>query len=91
MATKQDEQKLAEERREGGRLEEVVRNGVLSGLGRPRGLCHVQVRKLWGGRYRVNVFVGADVVSATVAHSYFLEADGAGKILSSSPPIARVY
>ena len=91
MATKQDELKLAEERQERGRLEVVVRNGVLSGLGRPRGLCHVQVKCLWGGRYRVNVFVGADVVSATVAHSYFLETDGAGKILSSSPPITRVY
>jgi hypothetical protein len=91
MATKQDEQTLAEEGQECGRLEAVVRNGVLSGLGRPRGLCHVQVRRLWGSRYRVNVFVGGDVVSATVAHSYFLETDGAGKILSSSPPIARLY
>ena len=91
MATKQDELKLAEEGRERVRLEEVVRNGVLSGLGRPRGLSRVQVRCLWGGRYRVNVLVGGDAASATVAHSYFLETDGAGKILSSSPPITRVY
>ena len=91
MATKQDELKLVAEGQECGRLEVIVRNGVLSGLGRPRGLCHVQVRCLWDGRYRVNVLVGADVVSATVAHSYFLETDGAGKILSSSPPITRVY
>ena len=34
----------------------TVRNGVLSGLGRPRGLCHVQVKCLWGGRYRVNIY-----------------------------------
>jgi hypothetical protein len=43
------------------------------------------------GRYRVNVFVGADAASARVAHSFFVEADGNGKILSSSPAVARLY
>src|SRR5262245_17260286 len=91
MATQQDQPEPVAEGQERGRLDLVIRNGVLSGLGRPRGLSHVQVKCLWDGRYRVNVFVGADVVSATVAHSYFLETDRAGKILSSSPPITRVH
>jgi len=40
--------------------------------------------------YRVNVFVG-DAVSAKVAHSFFVAADGDGKIVSSTPAITREY
>jgi hypothetical protein len=79
------------ERQEDGLLEAVVRDNVLSVLGRPAGLHRIQVTRVWGDNYRVNVFVGPDAASFTVAHSYFLRADGDGKILASCPPIARAY
>jgi hypothetical protein len=97
MSSTLDEQRRAERERarqkeqEGGLLEAVIRDSVLSELGRPRGLVRVQVKCVWGDCYRVNVFVGADAASAKVAHSYFLEADGDGKVLTSSPAITRAY
>ena len=51
----------------------------------------VQVRRLWGDRYRVNVLVGDAAATARVAHSYFLAADGSGNIKSSDPAIGRRY
>ncbi len=79
------------ERQEAGLLEAVVRDNILSALGRPIGNHRVQVKNVWGENYRVNVFVGPDVTSFTIAHSYFLRADGNGKILTCHPPIARTY
>lgn len=76
---------------EAGLLEAVVGDYVLSALGHPTGLYRVQVRHVWGGSYRVNVFVGPDVVSFKVAHSYFLRADTDGKILACCPALARAY
>jgi hypothetical protein len=64
---------------------------VLLALGRPGDLRRVQVRRLWGDRYWVNVFVGADAASARVAHSYCLAADGGGNVTGSSPEITRQY
>jgi hypothetical protein len=78
-------------RQEAGLLEAVVGDNVLSALGRPPGPHRVQVRRLWGDNYRVNVFVGPDVASFTLAHSYFLSADGDGKIIACCPPLARAY
>jgi hypothetical protein len=78
-------------RGEDGLLEAVVRDNVLAALGRPAELRRVQVRRVFGDNYRVNVFVGPDVASVTITHSYFLTADSDGKILSCCPPIARAY
>src|SRR5688572_27471576 len=83
--------RIEQEKEERGLLEAVIRDSVLSGIGRPDGPHRVQVTRVWGGRYRVNGFVGPDVASVPVAHSYFLEADGDGRILSSSPAITRVF
>jgi hypothetical protein len=69
----------------------AIRTGVMGALGRPEDLYQVTVLSLWPGRYRVNVWIGADATSARVAHSYFVSADGAGKVLSSAPPITRLY
>jgi len=90
---KQEEQRLTEQKKkqEAGLLEAVVRDTVMSNLGWPAELHRVQVKCVWGDRYRVNVFVGPDAVSSKVAHSYFIQADGNGKILSSCPAIKRVY
>ena len=103
MSTKQEEQKLTQQKKqeeqrlteqkkqEVGLLEVVVRDNVLSKLGWPDDLHRVQVKCVWGNHYRVNVFVGPDAVSSKVAHSYFLKTDGDGKILSYDPAITRVY
>src|SRR4051794_10480027 len=68
-----------------------IRQRVMLALGRPNDLCRVQVRELWEKRYRVNVYVGPDAVSARVAHSFFLETDDDGDIVASTPKIIRQY
>ena len=64
---------------------------VLHGLGQPGALLRVDVRHLWEDHFRVNVVVGPDATSARIAHSFFLTADGDGKILASCPTMARAY
>jgi hypothetical protein len=90
MATQQQDRQETEE--QGNRRRDALLGGqVLRALGQP-GVPHaVQVRPLWDGHYRVNVFVGADITSLRVAHSYFLVTDGDGAILSATPPITRQY
>ena len=72
-------------------LNALVGEQVLHALGEPGGLLKVQVRPLWEGNYRVNVFVGVDAASARVANSYFVVADGDGNILESTPKVRRQY
>jgi len=92
MSAKQQEQKPIEQKKQETELREaVIRENVLVTLGRPDELLRVQVTRVGNTNYRVNVFVGPDATSCKVAHSYFLEADGNGKILSSSPVLARMY
>src|SRR4051794_13509360 len=81
----------ARRQEEGGRREHLVLAAVMRDLGRPADLLRAGARLLWGNYYRVNVFVGPDVASARVAHSFFLETDGDGKILTSDPPVTRAY
>jgi hypothetical protein len=64
---------------------------VILALGKPDDLFQVQARELWERRYRVNIYVGPDAVSARVAHSYFLETDDDGNIIKSTPKIKRHY
>jgi len=64
---------------------------LLQTLGTPGDFLKVQVRRIWENSYRVNVFVGADISAAKVAHSYFLRTDENGKIVESSPRITRQY
>jgi hypothetical protein len=72
-------------------LNGLIGEQVLCALGEPDGLRSVQVRPLWGGHYRVNVFVGVDATSARVAHSYFVVADAEGDVLKTTPVIQRRY
>ena len=72
-------------------VEAVIGRNVLFRLGRPGDLHRVQVKPVSGSKYRVNVYVRADAASYRVAHSYFLEADGEGRVLASSPEITRTY
>ena len=46
---------------------------------------------LWLNYYRVNVLVGTDPTAAQIAHSYFVAADEAGRILTITPPLTRLY
>jgi hypothetical protein len=61
---------------------------ILSALGHSNGCRTVQVKPLWAYNYRVNVLVGADAVSAKIAHSYFVETDLEGNIIESTPRIS---
>jgi hypothetical protein len=92
MSMKQEQSQQAEQASQERRsLEAVIRDNVMYDLGRPTGLYQVQVRSLWENNYRVNVFVGADAASARVADSFFLAADGNGRVLASNPTITRRY
>src|SRR4051812_25601314 len=51
---------------------DLIGEQVLHWLGTPDDLLRVQVRPVGGGRYRANVFVGVDVISGRIAHSFFL-------------------
>ena len=86
-----ERERTEQEGQEAGLLEAVVRDKVMSDLGSPPGPHRVRVKCLWAGRYRVNVFVGGDAASLKVAHSYFLEADGDGKVLACTPAVTRAY
>jgi hypothetical protein len=67
----------------------VIAEQVMGALGEPARLQRVNVRRLWKNHYRVNVLVGADASSATVANSYFLVTDDGGTILESAPRLVR--
>jgi len=64
---------------------------VIHTLGKPDGLYNVQVRRLWEDRYRVNVVVGETAASPKIANSYFVKADGDGRIIESNPKIKKQY
>jgi hypothetical protein len=89
--TEQDKQQSGHEEREEHQLNAAIGKQVMHALGQPGDLHSVQVRHLWGKRYRVNVFVGVDAASAKVAHSYFLVATGDGNIIASTPEITKQY
>lgn len=69
----------------------LIGKSVLNALGKPSDLLQVQVRSLWDQQYRVNVVVGADIISSRVANSYFLKADEEGNVIASTPLIKRQY
>src|SRR5271168_1919781 len=77
MAVQQkDKQPAEQDRPERRHLNAVVGKHVLDALGQPDELRQVQVRPLWDDCYRVNIFVGVDAANVTIAHSFFLVADG---------------
>jgi len=91
MVTQQQETPRSDAARETEQLNAEIGEHVLHTLGRPRELHSVQVRPLWNDRYRVNVFVGADVVTARIAHSYFLIVDREGSVIAATPKITKEY
>jgi len=91
MTTKQSDQQRRIERHQQETLKALIGEQVMRTLGEPASLQKVSVRSLWANVYRVNVFVGADAVSARITNSFFLTVDGAGKIVASTPKITRQY
>ena len=87
MVTKEIEARTAER----PAVESVIAEVVLSRLGEPGDLHSVQVKRAFGDKFRVNVYVRADAGSYRVAHSFFLQADSDGNVLTSSPAISRLY
>ena len=87
----QPDEEVAGKAQRAERIALAITASVLRELGKPTDLFRVAVVKLWKNRYRVNVQTGPDAVSARVAHSFFLEVDEAGAVLSSAPAITRQY
>ena len=82
-----DPEQLRNQQERAARKPRIVER-VLSALGHSHDCRTVQVKPLWAYNYRVNVLVGADAVSAKIAHSYFVETDLEGNIIESTPRIS---
>lgn len=91
MADKQSEVAKPGPGETGDQVRSRIGANVLRELGQPADFQSVQVRPLWAGHYRVNVLVGGTAAMATVAHSYFLQADGEGNVVTATPALARRY
>jgi hypothetical protein len=87
----QEKQQPPRDKRADQKMHAAIGARVMETLGRPGDLQRVQVRPLWEDNYRVNIFVGKDMASVKVAHSFFLVADNDGNIVASTPKIARRY
>lgn len=91
-STKQSEQDHSEPEKQSRRQKGIeLGKQVLCSLGEPTEFFRIVVRHLWDDCYRVNVFVGTDIVDCTIQHSFFVVLDRAGLIMSSTPAIARRY
>ena len=62
--------------------DKVIEERVLRRLGRPTDLHSIDVKHLWGKKYRVS--------SYSLQHSYFITMSE-GNIMKSNPPIERLY
>ena len=69
----------------------LIRGQVVRSLGTPSDMLKVQVHPVGQDSFRVNVFVGKSASTARIADSFFLTADDHGNIVTSSPPIVRLY
>ena len=91
MRSTPDEPQASEPAHTHSRLIAAIRDGVIASLGHPPGLYRVTVAPLWLNYYRVNVLLGTDPTAVEIAHSYFVTADDAGRILTATPPLTRLY
>ena len=73
------------------RLTAAVTQAVMTNLGRPADFLRVTARRVAGANYRVNVVTGANPAVARIAHSFFVTADDAGRVVESTPAIERLY
>ena len=68
-----------------------IGRNVISVLGRPAEFARIVVVRLWDRTHRVNVITGDDPTSTRIADSFFVVVDDDGKVLESTPPLARRY
>lgn len=90
-AKQHSEQPADAERQQREHLTVLIGRQVIHMLGKPGDLQKVDVRPLWGGCYRVNILSGENAASVKIINSYFLETDGDGNIVGSTPTITRQY
>jgi hypothetical protein len=83
-----EDQRRTEEARE---LATRIGRNIISVLGRPAEFARIVVAPLWDRTHRVNVLTGEDPTSIRIAHIFFVVVDDDGKVLESSPPLARRY
>jgi hypothetical protein len=69
----------------------MIREAIVTSLGRPPGLYRVAVLPIWQGHYRVNVLIGPDATAVRIPHSYFVVVGDDDAIIRSIPPIIRLY
>lgn len=91
MPTKEQSKGQAEAAERAQEQSDVIIGQLMKALGRPTALYRVEVRHLWDGYYRANLFVGPTASSTRIAHSFFLTADEEGNIVASVPDISRQY
>jgi len=87
----QPDEEAGSKKKRAEQLAAAVCAAVIKGLGHPENLFRISAVRLWDNHYRVNVQTGTDVVSLSVAHSFFVAADEKGNVVESSPQITRVY
>ena len=69
----------------------LIRSYVAQSLGVPADMLKMLVHPVGNSSYRVNVWVGKSHTTARIADSFFLTADEAGNVTSSTPKIVRLY
>jgi hypothetical protein len=72
-------------------LKKLISEQVIHALGMPIDLRSVQVRKVWGDNYRVNVIVGPNAGAVRVSNSFFLKIDNDGRVVNATPAITKQY
>ncbi len=91
MSSPSDEPRADEGARDRPPPTTALQSTLLAVLGRPPGLYRIAVLPLWLNYYRVNVLIGEDPTAVRIAHSYFVEADDGGRIVTAVPPVTREY
>jgi hypothetical protein len=86
-----DQAKTEQDQQARQQLDALIQKQVIAALGQPDERYSVQVRRLWEHCYRVNVVLAQGAGSPRIANSYFLVADGAGNILTTTPRITKQY
>lgn len=90
-AAQHSEHPKEKERQQRQQVSHRIGEHLMRTLGEPRGLSKVQVRSLWSNYYRVNIITDDGAGSIKIANSFFLEADGEGNIVESTPKITKQY
>src|SRR3954466_14137808 len=72
-------------------LNDRIGRQVIRLLGSPKDLLKVRVHPVGADTYRVNIVTGKDFATGRISTRYFLTADAEGRIVSSTPQIAKLY